>query len=170
MYTFKDIEQWLRIFQCGWYIDDNNYLRIEHRKYFDLGLSYTSNVSDMTISEKILEKVTYSTETPQAEELEFAYSNGVDFVGVPIRYYGNVVNRDEGVGNVKESIGKLSTDLTYVTSNQDAVGNDGFLLAATAIIGNGELWVTRANGVITGELLENGYLSTANLMDYYWKW
>ena len=169
MYLFKDLENWLEMFQCGWYIDEYGSLRIEHRKYFDLGLSYTENQSDMIISKVGLE-VDYSSDTPQIETIKFGYSNGQDFIGEPIIYHGNIVNRTEDSGKRDYSFSNISTDLTYVTSNEDEIGNDGFFMVSTVITNNGELWVYKINGDITGELIWNGYLSTANLMNDYWKW
>jgi len=169
MYSFKDIETWLGIFKAGWYIDEYGSFRVEHRKFFDLGLSYTANESDMVIS-NIDETISYSDDTPQSENLKFAFSSGQDFIGVPIRYYGSVVNRKEDAGTSEHNASNVATDLTFVTSNQDEVGSDGFFMAATTITNNGQLYVLRINGALSGDLIENGYLSVANIMSDYWRW
>ena len=174
MFSFKDVENWLRMFQCGWYIDEYSNIKIEHRKYFDLGLSYSgaTNGLDISSNQDVLnvKTISYTKDLPQQESMEFAYSNNQDFVGLPIIYHGNIVNRREGSNSSTLSFSNLSTDLTYITSNSDAIGKDGFFMATVEINGLGELRVPQTNGAISSALIWNGFLSVANLQKDYWKW
>ena len=174
MFSFKDVENWLRMFQCGWYIDEYSNIKIEHRKYFDLGLSYSgaTNGLDISSNQDVLnvKTISYTKDLPQQESMEFAYSNNQDFVGLPIIYHGNIVNRRDGSNSSTLSFSNLSTDLTYITSNSDAIGKDGFFMATVEINGLGELHVPQTNGAISSALIWNGFLSVANLHNDYWKW
>ena len=173
MYSIKTLEDIFSVFECKWYINDNGYFIVEHKSFFDNGLSYDSinevglDISDMNIKTEI----TYSEDLPYRETMSFAYSINPDFVGVPIDCYGNIVNRREDVSTKEHSFGGIATDLNQIVSNPNDVGNDGFFIM-TAEINNLTQTATAhtSDGILTGSTLSNGYMSTSQLQDYFWRY
>lgn len=179
MYSFENIEKWLALIQLYWYIDDDDVLVIEHKKFFDQGLSYSGNVvgidilsdSEMAKQAKATSKFSYIRDSIQhIDEIKMPYNSDDDFVGDPIVYHGNLVNWGDN-GTITHSVNDLSTDLEYIINNEDEVGNDGFVLVSTFIdVANSRYEVYRGNGAITTRLIWNAPLAIANIQDEYWRW
>jgi hypothetical protein len=175
VYTLKDVENWLKLFQAYWYIDDDGVLVIEHKKFFDLGLSYDdySVGLDVTANKeaKATSKFSYIKQAiHRMDKLVVGYNSADDFVGEPILYHGNMVNWGDGA-TMTYSANKLSTDLQYILNNEDSVGDDGFVLLAcfpNEVMNRFEVY--RGNGSLTTQLVWNAPLAVANIQNDYWKW
>lgn len=171
MYSIKTIEDWFKIFRCFWYIDDDGVFRVEHESFFDNGYSYSgySDILDIS-SQGIKTKISYLDNLPQEESLSLLYSVNPDFVGTPIVYGGNIVDRDEDTSTVEYSY-SVATDLNQVVSNPEEVSNDGFFLL-TADINNITQTATvhTVDGILSDITLSNGYMAVSFLHNNFWKW
>jgi len=179
MISLEDIEKFILMFNAYWYIDEYGRFRIEHEKYFDLGLSYNGAVEGLDISSgdgyemsKGNLIIRYTDDLPQKESHTFAYSISPDFVGVPMVYHGNIVNRGEDSSFKDYNFSPITTDLNQVVSNQESIGDDGFFIASTYYdISTSTLMVHSPNGILSGvDNLSNGYLAPSYLQERYWKW
>ena len=176
MYSFKDIESWLAMFNVYWYMDGKYGATFEHKKFFDLGLSYSANSIGLDVSDYkeavSTSKLSYGNKgVPRIMEIKLFYESGDDFYGSPILFNGSMANWGEE-SKLSISTQNLSTDLMGAVLGSDA-GLDGFMLIATErdspnfvyhyIVINGE-------GALTGATIVNSPLSVANIEDNYWRW
>ncbi len=162
--SFAEIMQMLSSMRLFWDIDDDGYVRIEHWIYwtFPLGL-------DIFADDQALQPLAYkhlSEEIPRFERMKWAAAGGKDFVGVDIIYSGPCVKGDDA----KEyNMGKFETDISFIQANDNPVPNDGFLVLAT-MTADSVTSVILDTGVLSGSIITNAPLSTANLEDAFWRW
>lgn len=175
--TFKDIESWFDFLNAGWYIQDDGHMRIEHKKYFDNGLSYDDPVVGLDITAnpilskqaKATSKFRYkNTALPRVERFTLTNHEGQDFVGEPIFYRGSMANWGEN--NDITYTFNLSTDL-QAAIDDDSRAIDGFvLLSCRYVSSTGEYWVEYGTGELSQSEVLNYPLATANVHNDYWKY
>ena len=164
------------MFNVYWYMDGKYGATFEHKKFFDLGLSYSANSIGLDVSDYkeavSTRKLSYGNKgVPRIMEIKLFYESGDDFYGSPILFNGSMANWGEE-SKLSISTQNLSTDLMGAVLGSDA-GLDGFMLIATErdspnfvyhyIVINGE-------GALTGATIVNSPLSVANIEDNYWRW
>lgn len=140
------------IFNCYWFIDEQNRLRIEHISWFRNGGSYTHDARVVGIDYTAAEvqrsgkrwsfganEVTYDKEA-MPERYEFGWMDDVTdpFDGMPIVMDSKRVQRDK-VEEIK--VANITTDVDYMLLSPNECSMDGFaLLACTmadGIVGDG---------------------------------
>jgi hypothetical protein len=172
--TIKDLETWLSFFKVGWYIDSDGFFRMEHQKYFDNGLTYSTpevgvdllETPEILLQAKSKNKFKFNNSLPRIIEVVLQDAGGDDFYGTPIIYIGNMANWQEESKNVI-SINNLVTDIN-LAATQDT-SKDGFLLAATKLE-DGKFNVIRDTGILTNGLVYNEPLSVSAIQDAFWRW
>ena len=165
--TFTEMMTFLRVApRLYWDIDDAGYVRIEHWSWwvFVVGL-------DLVTAERPNEPLVYESlgeEIPRVERARWMESQSRDFVGKDIIYDSPCVP-DGAAENVKEwSPGRITTDVSFILNDPDAIGKDGFVILATELVG-GVYQTIIDTGVITGNDVSNAPLSWANLQDAFWR-
>ena len=168
------------VYQCYWYIDADNRLRIEHISWFKNGGSYSSSPTIGIDLTTLLEKrndtdwsygvneYTYEKEAmPQRYQFEWMDDARIPFNGEAIEVLSPSVTEGR-VENI--SVGGFSSDLDYMLLNPSVFSQDGFALIGAT--GSGNDWVvpyityTTQAGITT--TLQNGYLAYVHLQPYYW--
>ena len=167
------------LFNLQWYVDGDNFI-IEHvstllsnhttaGNNIDASGKYNHNKRDYTyISDEIPRKVAFSF---------MDETDDLDFQGVPIEYsIENTTGRKKD-NTAEIRIGNISTDLNQMrdTILKANVSNAGFLLVSLVqdTVGTG-IWsgifsVRDTQGILTGTLKVNGYLSNSNLIEKFWR-
>lgn len=175
----KFLQMLKNVYQCYWFIDASNRLRIEHISWFKNGGSYSSTPTVGIDLTELLEKrnatawaygvneYTYEkSDMPQRYQFEWMDDARIPFNGEAIEVLSPAVNE----GQVESvSVGDFSSDLDYMFLNPSVFSQDGFaLLGAT---GSGNSWsvpfITYVQQGIT-TTLQNGYLAYVHLQPYYW--
>lgn len=175
----KFLEMLKNVYQCYWFIDASNRLRIEHISWFKNGGSYSGTPTIGTDLTELLEKrndtawafgvneYTYEkADMPQRYQFEWMDDERIPFNGEAIEVLSHTVNE----GQVESvNVGDFSSDLDYMFLNPSVFSQDGFaLLGAT---GSGNSWsvpfitYTQEGVTIT---LQNGYLAFVHLQPTYW--
>ena len=136
--SLKQILDMLRnVYNCYWFIDSNNRLRIEHIVYFKNGNSYTSEKPtpsiDVTIKKNLptgeswgfaQNTVEYETDKcPARYEFKWGDKCTYPFVGEPIDVKDIYLDASQ-----KESVGieNFLADIDYIVSNPSGVSDDLF--------------------------------------------
>jgi hypothetical protein len=172
----KDLLIWIRdTIEGYWYIDSLGDFRIEHRKYFDLGLSYTYSVPviemDLTTYESTKNLNRYEWSKPSLvrfEKLEIPYSNFTDWIDASIEYPQlSITGNDTRTVTVG-----WGTDLISMKDAED-LPTQGWTLLDVELRwagGIGTHWIANTVGAITGTTIPNARFSTANLLRDFWGW
>ncbi len=177
MMTLKDLMTWIRdTFNVFWYIDANGDFRVEHRRYFEYGLSYTyihvlelNLISSYPTDIKNMNR--YEWETPEMyrrERWEFPYSLLPDWAEAGIDYpYNSILNNDVMTRNPQ-----WATDLVSIYDRRDELSNEGWVLLDTYLkdIGGGISirYVRMYPGAISNNDIQNGWFSTGQLLKSFW--
>ena len=169
LYSFSDVENWIKMPNCYWYINDDGVIQFEHKKYFDYGLSYTQKEYEIDISGNNVNKIFSfnNKELPRIEKFEPKNVGLDDFWGVPMVYSSSMANWKDG--NIVTYDFGIYTDMAYILEKQTDAGKDGFLMAAIELTDDG-FYVIRDEGEITGINILNEPLSTSGIQEKYWKW
>jgi len=177
MMKLKDLLAWIRdTFNVYWYIDSLGNFRLEHRKYFDQGLSYTAYAPVIELDlnlypENIKHLNKYEWSKPSLvryEKLVIQYSNFTDWVNAGIEYTQLSI-----LGNAEKSINvEWGTDLISMYEDRVDLPDNGWVLLNTYRPAG---WVDHTKvvnetGAITGASFQNARFSTANLMRDLWTW
>jgi hypothetical protein len=170
--TMKEFLQMLRsAFQVYWLVDDQGRMRIEHwtawHSEVGLDLTATGNLDENSLIEPMAYRAT-TEEAPRIERLTFAEAQGRDFVGSDIRYDSPCVGPDNTEEKV-QAAGEVTTDLSYINADPDAIAKTGFVLLACRELDSGDYEVIIDNGAITGNFTSNAPLATANLQQAFWR-
>lgn len=161
------------LFNAWWYIDSENNFRMEYLEDLPIvtqGIDATLLTDPSTGEQYISGTENYSfldEEIPQREELLLMESSNEDFIGKPITY-------DENAGNetVKQyNLQYVTTDLKYIQTNASSISTDGFFIAQIEEQGSTLKYyeITESTGVLSSSLIINANMSTANLMDKFWR-
>lgn len=126
------------VFQCYWFIDDSNRLRIEHISWFKNGGSYTSQHTisyDLTTLRNVRNGKTWAFATSSyefkkeemPERYEFAFMDECSylFAKSPLVVKSSLVQKDK-----KEdvNISNFTSDLDFITQQPSEVSQDGYVL------------------------------------------
>lgn len=168
----QDLLTWLRdTFNVYWYIDSAGEFRIEHRKYFDYGLSYTyTHVIELNLYTtypdhiKMLNKYEWlKPELYRYENIEFTSSSFIDWVESKIEYPSNSI-----IGNETKTYNvSWGTDVNTLRDLRNELPKEGWVLYNIEPIA-GIYWVKDTVGAITNRQIQNGRFSNANLMRDLW--
>ena len=164
-------------FNCYPYIDSVGDFRIEHRKYFEWGLSYTaisSTIIDLgsLYPDNVLKLRRYEWSKPELfrwEELEIPYSLFMDWTESGIEYPQLSINGNETITKTVE----WGTDVIGMIENLDEMPKQGWVLLNVNLIWNGGIavkWVINEIGVVTLNSFPNARFSNSNLMRDLWTW
>lgn len=151
-------------FQVYWDIDDSGNLVLEHWRRFKVTAG-TVNLLQTQYERYIRSKNKFQYEQgiPARERLTIGQSVQLDFVGADIVYDAKCTD-----GSLKEY---RVTDIN--TDTQTTAGiRDGFMLFSCYPAPGGALTdfvVWPETTFLTGQFLNNGHLSCANLFHYYWR-
>ena len=155
-------------FRVFWKITENGDIRFEHWSFWTtpLGLSVATYATDAKT-----EPMAYAhlrSEIPRYERPKWAEALGLDFVGADIEYDSLCANSDDGQDVKEYNPGAFTTDLSFITSDPDAIGKQGFALLATAFDG-ANYNVILDQGAITLSFITNAPMSWANLERDFWQ-
>lgn len=167
------------VYQCYWFIDSDNRLRIEHISWFKNGGSYSGSPTvGIDLTETIerrngtpwaygVNEYTYEKEEmPQRYQFEWMDDERLPFKGDAIEILSPAVTE----GKVESvSVGSFSSDIDYMLLNPSVFSQDGFALIGAT--GSGNSWAVpflsyAQQGITT--TLQNGYLAYVHLQFYYW--
>ena len=179
--SLKQILDMLRnVYNCYWFIDSNNRLRIEHIVYFKNGKSYNNEKPKPTID------VTSKKNLPTRESWDFA-QNTVEYETgkCPARYefkWGNnctypFVGEPIDVKDIyldaskKESVGidNFLADIDYIVSNPSGVSDDLFaVFEVSKSTKKVDILDVRLNDASPKYKVQNPYLSMIVAEKYYY--
>lgn len=178
MMKLKDLLIWIRdTFNVYWYIDSNGDFRLEHRKYFDQGLSYTAYVSVIELDlnlypDHVRHLSRYEWSKPSLfrfEKLEIPYSYFPDWVEAGIEYpQGSIIGNE-----TKTTTVIWGTDLVSMNDYSDELPKQGWVLLNVNLVWSGGIGVNKVIntvGAISGVSFQNARFSTANLLRDLWGW
>ena len=160
------------MFNAWWYIDSANNFRLEYYEDLPLttqGIDATLLTNDFGIS-YLAGTNNYSFETPQIpqqEELSFMETYNSDFAGMPITY--DVDSGNETI--TRYSLQNITTDIKHIQTRPSDISIEGFVVAQIEEIGVLAKYyqVVEDAGSITGDTILNANMSTANVMDKFWR-
>ena len=179
--SLKQILDMLRnVYNCYWFIDSNNRLRIEHIVYFKNGNSYdvenpTPSI-DVTIKKSLptgeswgfaQNKVEYETDKcPARYEFKWGDNCTYPFVGEPIDVKDIYLDASQ-----KESVGieNFLADIDYIVSNPSGVSDDLFaVFEVNKSTKKVDILDVRLNDASPKYKVQNPYLSMIVAEQYYY--
>lgn len=152
------------IFNCGWYIDSDGYVRIEHAKYFEA--YQLQNQINLTTERANANQELFEydkTNLPQSEVWSWMDEVGPDFEGFPIKYDLNCT--DEETPEKAYAVQHFTTDVDYMHFAPTEISPDGFVLIARD--GTDAI---QSTSPVTGVVLNNGPLAQVTLQPSYYTW
>ena len=179
--SLKQILDMLRnVYNCYWFIDSNNRLRIEHIVYFKNGNSYTSEKPtpsiDVTIKKSLptgeswgfaQNTVEYETgKCPARYEFKWGDNCTYPFVGEPIDVKDIYLDASQ-----KESVGieNFLADIDYIVSNPSGVSDDLFaVFEVNKSTKKVDILDVRLNDASPKYKVQNPYLSMIVAEQYYY--
>ena len=179
--SLKQILDMLRnVYNCYWFIDSNNRLRIEHIVYFKNGNSYTSEKPtpsiDVTIKKNLptgeswgfaQNTVEYETnKCPARYEFKWGDNCTYPFVGEPIDVKDIYLDASQ-----KESVGieNFLADIDYIVSNPSGVSDDLFaVFEVNKSTKKVDILDVRLNDASPKYKVQNPYLSMIVAEQYYY--
>ena len=160
-YTINDIFNDLNKLFCGtliWFVDSNNYIRIEHKKFSDL----IGGFKDIRTNESIFDTNQYSYDKSMMFEI-FKYtqfnSGYPDFIDNKIEYNKIVSNNRNKDKNIEFKTEIFSTDIKYAIQNPASV-SDGIIFLCL----DSNNVVTSKQCDLIGAVEVNGFVSTSNIL------
>ena len=178
MMKFKDLLTWIKdTFNAYPYIDSSGDFRIEHKKYFEYGLSYTVQAAitmDLGVlyPDNLLKLRRYEWSKPDLfryEKLDIPYSYFPDWTDAGIEYEQNSIIGNETITKTVE----WATDLVNLKNYKDELPTKGWVLLDVSLQGSGGIFinkVTNTPGAMTGQVFQNARFSPANLFRDLWTW
>lgn len=164
--TFAEMMTFLRVaHRCYWDIDDDGYVRIEHWSYWVFAVGLDLVAADRPNEPLVFESI--GEEIQRIERARWMEAQGRDFVGKDIVYDSPCVPNG-AAENVREwSPGRITTDVSFIDSDPDAISKDGFVVLATTLV-SGVYQTIIDTGAITGNFTSNAPMSWANLQRDFW--
>lgn len=166
----KDLLLWIRdTFNVYFYIDSAGDFRMEHRRYFDNGLSYSyTHVIELDLRTVLNKMSKYQYAKPtlaRFEKLDLQFSNFPDWVDAGIEYTQLSI-----LGNETKTVSaEWGTDIVSMYDGREDLPKQGWVLLNTNLVG-AFYQVINTIGAITGNPIQNGRFSQANLMRDLWGW
>ena len=179
--SLKQILDMLRnVYNCYWFIDSDNRLRIEHIVYFKNGNSYTSEKPtpsiDVTIKKNLptgeswgfaQNTVEYETDKcPARYEFKWGDKCTYPFVGEPINVKDIYLDASR-----KESVGieNFLADIDYIVSNPSGVSDDLFaVFEVNKLTKKVDILDVRLNDASPKYKVQNPYLSMIVAERFYY--
>ena len=179
--SLKQILDMLRnVYNCYWFIDSDNRLRIEHIVYFKNGNSYTSEKPtpsiDVTIKKNLptgeswgfaQNTVEYETDKcPARYEFKWGDNCTYPFVGEPIDVKDIYLDASK-----KESVGieNFLADIDYIVSNPSGVSDDLFaVFEVNKLTKKVDILDVRLNDASPKYKVQNPYLSMIVAERFYY--
>jgi len=184
--SMEDIFNILSYLNLKWHIEwgygDIKILIIEHMSFYEKGLTYSTSTKRpylYTVADNDIRKIIkYSdSEPPSKDVFTLGYSLGEDFIGKPIEYAKGCAS--DTVNEI--NFAPLTTDVEAMRrENPDDTPNEGVILLQTeessysylvngvGVTGRGYK-VRSEEGLLSGNILLNAGLSTANVQDFLWR-
>lgn len=164
--------------QIYWYLDGSK-IRLEHRRYFDNGLSYSgAPVVGYDLTELMCPRSSRSWASGRnqykydKDEMPERYQFGwMDTVTRPFSGYPIVVNSDAVEGGLIEevTVENFTSDIDYMLTNPSGVSEDGFAIIGAIL--NGSNYLTPIVSQTTDNVaysMQNGLMSYIYLHPIYW--
>ena len=173
----KDLLTWIRdTFNAYWFVDSNGDFRIEHRKYFDYGLSYTEThvieldlISVYPVEIKHLNRYEWNKpEVNKFEKLIFPFSYFIDWTDAQIEYLqGSIINTETKEVNVE-----WGTDAIGMYDGKEDLPKKGWVLLDILKDDSNPMItlykVRNEIGALTGISMQNARFSSANILKNWW--
>lgn len=164
--------------QIYWYLDGAK-IRLEHRRYFDNGLSYSGTpVVGYDLTELMCPRSSRSwasgrnqykyDKDEMPERYQFGWMDTVTklFSGYPI-----VVNSDAVEGGLIEevTVENFTSDIDYMLTNPSGVSEDGFAIIGAILSGSNYLTpIVSQRTYKAAYSMQNGLMSYIYLHHFYW--
>lgn len=164
--------------QIYWYLDGSK-IRLEHRRYFDNGLSYSgAPVVGYDLTEMMCPRSSRSWASGRnqykydKDEMPERYQFGwMDTVTKPFSGYPIVVNSDAVEGGLIEevTVDNFTSDIDYMLTNPSGVSEDGFAIIGAILSGGNYLTpiVSQTTDNVAYNI-QNGLMSYIYLHPIYW--
>ena len=178
MMKLKDLLTWIRdTFNAFWYIDSNGDFRIEHKRYFEYGLSYTVPTAitmDLGVlyPDNLLKLRQYEWSKPELfrwERLEFPYSYFDDWINASIEYQQSSINNNDTITRTLV----WGTDIIAMYEARNDLSKQGWTLLNVDVVWSGGIGTRRVIntiGALTNRQFQNARFSPANLFRDLWTW
>ena len=166
--SFEDLMNWVHtMFNALWFIDEDNYLRIEHYSWFSrtptINVTLPANFNKRINEGRKSYKFDKDT-VPIREEFTWMEANSLDFLGLPIKYSGNCANKDR-VDSY--AVTNVTTDVAMMQNLPDQIDLEGFAVIALDPLDTTK--IHKETGQLTGVVFNNAHLSWANLHYNYYR-
>jgi len=166
--SFEDLMNWIRnMFNAYWFIDANNYLRIEHYSWFSRTATIDATTQANFNSKLNRARKSYKFDkenVPVREEFSWMEANSLDFLGLPIKYSGHCANKDK-VDNC--DVVNVTTDVAMMQNLPDQIDLEGFAIIALDPLDTTK--IHKETGLLTNVVFNNAHLSWANLHYNYYR-
>lgn len=164
--------------QIYWYLDGSK-IRLEHRRYFDNGLSYSgAPVVGYDLTELMCPRSSRSWASGRnqykydKDEMPERYQFGwMDTVTKPFSGYPIVVNSDAVEGGLIEevTVENFTSDIDYMLTNPSGVSEDGFAIIGAILSGSNYLTpIVSQRTYKVAYSMQNGLMSYIYLHPIYW--
>ena len=181
--TLKQILDMLRcVYQCYWFIDDNNRLRIEHITYFKHNHSYAMGVPEADIDVTTMKDMPNGlpwaygqseaefdkTKCPSRYEFQWGDECTEQFNGYPIDVRDSIA---KGNKNEKINVSNFTADIDYTVINPSGVSDDIYAVMEASNTTH-KVSVAQVRLYSTGPLfaMQNGYCSFLYAENHYWNY
>lgn len=165
-------DEWMRVlcetFNCDWFVDDDNYLRIEHISWFSRAVAIdltTTTDADIIRMNQGKRRYTFDRDNiPVREQYSFMEQANIDFKGADIFYAPPCPNETK---TDKHDVPWITTDVAYVQNSPSEIEPKGFVMIVLTLDGDS---IDQEAGVLTGAVKNNAHLAWANLHENYHKY
>jgi hypothetical protein len=171
MLNFDKITQiWATMFNCYWFIDNLNRVRVEHISWFNKILAFDTTIAPNAIYNVAKRQFTFDkSKMPRFEKFIFGEQRTTDMAGSQIFYNSLCVNQDSKNNTEENNISFVSTDLYFISQSPSEINPQGFVLFCNDF-NAGVYTVNVEAGNITGGLGANYHFGWANLHVNYHKY
>ena len=173
MISLSKVMGFIKYLNLYWYIEYDDVLSkynvvIEHEKYFENGMSYSTQLTDISINEGESRLILSYESNPQKSDIfSVAFATTKDFIGLPIKY---PVSRTSDSDN-QMSFDSLTTDVTAFVYTPDNSPNDIVMMLQTRKetgVSNEVYYCETTTAYQTGRPMINGRLSIGNVQSDFW--
>ncbi|MFT3704635.1 MAG: hypothetical protein QM802_19880 [Agriterribacter sp.] len=168
----KMITDVLTLYNCQYRVQDGKFI-IEHVSYWHRNITLDLTIDRYKENMAFSNKYDYEKDKlPQFEAFKAMEMGNLDFVGVPIEYFGRCVNFDDDTKTKTREVANITTDVEYCMKNSggdnEKVSDLGFVLMATKIVG-GNYYIIRLLPILDVYSRVNNCLSWAYLQEAYYQ-
>lgn len=158
--TFQDLElMWRILFNAYWFIDNDNYIRVEHISWFSRNPTADTRIGFNKFLNAGNNIFSYDrSNIPLRQEYKLHLAANYDFVGEPIKYNSFCTDQKKIEQNTDDFLTTDIDGLQVINPDDDA---EGYVLVC--LDPSDTQFLDRENGKITTIIQNNGHLSWANL-------